>query len=107
MADIKAFNGMRFTEKAGEISALTCPPYDIISEQQRLAYLERNGNNIIRLHVMFFNILIIFYASMNNHFVLIRYYAVDLLFKRGNYLLNGTKPAFCLIANIKILLKIR
>ena len=51
MADIKAFKGLRFTEKAGEISALTCPPYDIISEQQRLAYLEKNGNNIIRLEL--------------------------------------------------------
>lgn len=51
MADIKAFKGLRFTEKAGEISALTCPPYDIISEQQRLTYLEKNGNNIIRLEL--------------------------------------------------------
>ena len=51
MADIRAFRGLRFTEKAGEISALTCPPYDIISEQQRLAYLEKNGNNIIRLEL--------------------------------------------------------
>ena len=51
MADIKAFRGLRFTEKAGEISALACPPYEIISEQQRLAYLEKNGNNIIRLEL--------------------------------------------------------
>ncbi len=51
MADIKAFKGLRFTEKAGEISALACPPYDIISEQQRLAYLDRNSNNIIRLEL--------------------------------------------------------
>lgn len=51
MADIKAFKGLRFTDKAGDISALTCPPYDIISEQQRLAYLEKNGNNIIRLEL--------------------------------------------------------
>lgn len=51
MADIKAFKGLRFTQKAGEISELTCPPYDIISEQQRLAYLDKNGNNIIRLEL--------------------------------------------------------
>ncbi len=51
MADIKAFKGLRFTEKAGEISTLTCPPYDIISEQQRLDYLARNDKNIIRLEL--------------------------------------------------------
>lgn len=51
MADIKAFKGLRFTEKAGEISTLTCPPYDIISEQQRLDYLSRNDKNIIRLEL--------------------------------------------------------
>ena len=32
MAEIKPFRGMRFTDKAGEIQTLTCPPYDIISE---------------------------------------------------------------------------
>lgn len=51
MADIRAFKGLRFTEKAGEVSELTCPPYDIISEQQRLGYLDKNGNNIIRLEL--------------------------------------------------------
>ena len=40
MAVIKAFKGMRYnTAKAGEISSLCCPPYDIISEQERLAFL--------------------------------------------------------------------
>lgn len=40
MAEIKAFRGMRYnTEKAGEISQLCCPPYDIISEEQRLGYI--------------------------------------------------------------------
>lgn len=42
---------MRFTEKAGEISGLVCPPYDIISEEQRLGYLNRNEHNIIRLEL--------------------------------------------------------
>ena len=43
---------MRFnTDKAGKIEELVCPPYDIISEQQRLAYLEENENNIIRLEL--------------------------------------------------------
>ena len=52
MAEIKAFRALRFdTEKAGEISELVCPPYDIISEEQRRQYLERNPHNIIRLEL--------------------------------------------------------
>ena len=50
MAEIKAFRALRFcTEQAGNISELTCPPYDIISEEERLAFLEKNPHNIIRL----------------------------------------------------------
>lgn len=52
MADIMAFKGMRFdTGKAGEIEELCCPPYDIISEEERLAFLAENENNIIRLEL--------------------------------------------------------
>ncbi len=52
MAEIKAFKGMRFnTEKAGEIKSLCCPPYDIISEEQRLSFIEENEYNIIRLEL--------------------------------------------------------
>ena len=51
MAEIRGFKGIRFTAKAGDISEITCPPYDIISEEQRLQYLRRNGNNIIRLEL--------------------------------------------------------
>ena len=43
---------MRYnTEKAGEISQLCCPPYDIISEEQRLGYISENEYNIIRLEL--------------------------------------------------------
>ena len=50
MADIKAFRALRYDlAKAGDISELTCAPYDIISEEQRLEYLRRNPYNIIRL----------------------------------------------------------
>lgn len=38
-------------ERAGDIRELTCPPYDIISESQRLSYLARNPHNIIRLEL--------------------------------------------------------
>lgn len=51
MAEIQPFRGLRFTEKAGDIGALTCPPYDIISEEQRQAYLQGNPCNVIRLEL--------------------------------------------------------
>ena len=51
MAEIKPFGALRFTEKAGEISELCCPPYDIISEGQRLDYIAKNEHNIIRLEL--------------------------------------------------------
>lgn len=52
MAVVQPFHGLRFqTENAGDISTLTCPPYDIISEEQRQAYLQENPYNIIRLEL--------------------------------------------------------
>lgn len=51
MAEIQAFHGMRYTEKAGDIAELVCPPYDIISDPQREAYLAQNPYNVIRLEL--------------------------------------------------------
>ncbi len=52
MAEIRPFRALRFdTGKAGSIETLVCPPYDIISEEQRLGYLSVNENNIIRLEL--------------------------------------------------------
>lgn len=51
MAELRPFNALRFTELAGPIEQVVCPPYDIISEQQRQDYLRRNENNIIRLEL--------------------------------------------------------
>lgn len=52
MAEIKAFKALRFdTEKAGKIEQLTCPPYDIISEKQRLEFIATNEHNVIRLEL--------------------------------------------------------
>lgn len=51
MAEIKPFRGLRFTDKAGDIQTLTCPPYDIISEEQRQEYLQTNPYNVIRLEL--------------------------------------------------------
>ena len=49
MAEVKAFKALRFTAKAGDISKNVCPPYDIISEEERLDYIKTSENNIIRL----------------------------------------------------------
>ena len=51
MAEIKSFRGMRYTKKAGDMSSLVCPPYDVISEEERREYLSCNEYNIIRLEL--------------------------------------------------------
>ena len=51
MAEIRPFRALRFTDKAGDISKNVCPPYDIISEEERLGYLHESENNIIRLEL--------------------------------------------------------
>ncbi len=52
MAEVKPFHALRYDlSKAGNIEDLTCPPYDIISEEQREAYLRQNPYNVIRLEL--------------------------------------------------------
>lgn len=51
MAEIKAFKGLRYTRKAGDISELACPPYDIVSKAERDSFIAKNENNIIRLEL--------------------------------------------------------
>ncbi len=52
MATIRPMKALRYDcGKAGKIESLTCPPYDIISEEQRQAYLRANPNNVIRLEL--------------------------------------------------------
>ena len=51
MAEIKAFRGLRFTDKAGSTGKVCCPPYDIISPEQKKQYLAENPHNIIRLEL--------------------------------------------------------
>lgn len=52
MAQIAPFCALRYqTEKAGKIESLTCPPYDIISEEQRKEFLRENEYNVIRLEL--------------------------------------------------------
>ena len=51
MAEIKAFRALRFdTAVAGKIDELVCPPYDIISEEQRQAYLMRTKTTLSDLN---------------------------------------------------------
>lgn len=51
MAVIKPFRALRYADKAGSIAKLVCPPYDIISEDERSAYLAENPYNVIRLEL--------------------------------------------------------
>ena len=51
MANVFPFRAWRFSNEAGAMNELICPPYDIISEEQRKAYLQRNPHNIIRLEL--------------------------------------------------------
>ena len=51
MAEIKAFKGMRYTEKAGGIGSLCCPPYDIISGAMSKTYLDMNPYNVIKIEL--------------------------------------------------------
>lgn len=51
MAVIKPFRAIRYTQKAGDIKTLACPPYDIISEDERKALLDNNQYNMVRLEL--------------------------------------------------------
>ena len=51
MAEIKPFKALRFCGKAGEKRELCCPPYDIISEEERLQFIKNNEHNVIRLEL--------------------------------------------------------
>jgi len=50
MADVRPFRGLRYNlEKAGDLSSLITPPYDVINSAQQESYHQRNPYNIIRL----------------------------------------------------------
>ncbi len=51
MAVVKPFKGLRYSENAGKINEIVCPPYDIISDEQRKSFLGTNPNNVIRLEL--------------------------------------------------------
>lgn len=51
MAEINGFKALRFTALAGKKGEVCCPPYDIISESEKQAFLTQNEHNIIRLEL--------------------------------------------------------
>ena len=52
MAEISGFSALRYDlGKAGPIETLVCPPYDIISEDQRQDLLDKNPYNMVRLEL--------------------------------------------------------
>ncbi|MBE6701769.1 MAG: DUF1015 domain-containing protein [Ruminococcaceae bacterium] len=51
MAQIKPFKALRFTNRAGDIRDNVCPPYDIISNEERNELISSSENNIIRLEL--------------------------------------------------------
>ena len=51
MATLKPFKALRYTEMAGDMKNLACPPYDIISDKQYEKLLENSEYNVIRLEL--------------------------------------------------------
>lgn len=51
MAVVKPFKALRFAEKAGDISKLCCPPYDIIGPDEQNALYDISPYNIVRLEL--------------------------------------------------------
>ncbi len=51
MAVFKPFKALRYAETSGNIKELVCPPYDIISDEERKNFLKTNPYNVIRLEL--------------------------------------------------------
>lgn len=51
MAEIKPFRALRYAAAAGDVALLTCPPYDIIGEEERRRYLDGSPYNVVRLEL--------------------------------------------------------
>ena len=50
MAAVKPFRALRYDEaKAGPLEQLVAPPFDVISDDERLQYLERSPYNVVHL----------------------------------------------------------
>jgi uncharacterized protein (DUF1015 family) len=51
MARIRPFAAWRYVSSHTDITPLTAPPYDVISEHQRLALLEQDPHNVVALEL--------------------------------------------------------
>lgn len=51
MAEIKTIRALRFTDKAGKLSDNVCPPYDIISDDERAALITKSPYNLVNLEL--------------------------------------------------------
>ena len=52
MADILPFAGLRYAnERVGDLAAVLCPPYDVISEDERGTLEARHPENVVRLEL--------------------------------------------------------
>ncbi|MEX2458433.1 MAG: DUF1015 domain-containing protein [Actinomycetota bacterium] len=49
MPRIQPFTGLVYAPSAGDPTALTAPPYDAITDEERQAYLAANPHNVVRL----------------------------------------------------------
>ena len=49
MPAVRPFRALRFDPVAGPLADLVAPPYDVISQEQRLEYLARSPHNIVHL----------------------------------------------------------
>ena len=50
MADVQPFHGLRYNiERIDDLSAIICPPYDVISPEEQLFYHHSSPYNVIRL----------------------------------------------------------
>jgi uncharacterized protein (DUF1015 family) len=49
MAAIRPFQGLRYSAEAGSLGILTAPPYDVISEEERISFSIRSPHNIVHL----------------------------------------------------------
>lgn len=51
MAAIMPFKGLRYSPNAGNLNDLVCPPYDIISDEERKEFIDNNKFNIVNLEL--------------------------------------------------------
>ncbi|HEY6963182.1 MAG TPA: DUF1015 domain-containing protein [Gaiellaceae bacterium] len=49
MPRVRPFAALRYAEEAGPLDALVAPPYDVISDSERLEYLARSPYNVVHL----------------------------------------------------------